>query len=98
MDSFFYYLCPPPNDRFRDVAQPGSALAWGARGRKFESCRPDQQEARSESCGFCLFGSVGELALLRERTNKTVPTLSGRGFLRNAEGFKITAGNLGRPD
>jgi hypothetical protein len=24
------------------VAQPGSALAWGARGRKFESCRPDQ--------------------------------------------------------
>jgi hypothetical protein len=25
----------------RDVAQPGSALAWGARGRKFESCRPD---------------------------------------------------------
>ncbi len=26
---------------FRDVAQPGSALAWGARGRKFESCRPD---------------------------------------------------------
>src|SRR5271169_768795 len=26
----------------RGVAQPGSALAWGARGRKFESCRPDQ--------------------------------------------------------
>lgn len=26
----------------RDVAQPGSALAWGARGRKFESCRPDK--------------------------------------------------------
>ena len=28
-------------DRVRDVAQPGSALAWGASGRKFESCRPD---------------------------------------------------------
>ena len=28
--------------RIRDVAQPGSALAWGARGRKFESCRPDR--------------------------------------------------------
>ena len=27
--------------RVRDVAQPGSALAWGARGRKFESCHPD---------------------------------------------------------
>src|SRR5687768_8526781 len=26
----------------RDVAQPGSALAWGARGRRFESSRPDQ--------------------------------------------------------
>ena len=26
----------------RDVAQPGSALAWGARGRVFESLRPDQ--------------------------------------------------------
>ena len=29
------------NPNLRDVAQPGSALAWGARGRKFESCRPD---------------------------------------------------------
>ncbi len=27
----------------RDVAQPGSVLAWGARGRKFESCRPDKR-------------------------------------------------------
>ena len=26
----------------RGVAQPGSALAWGARGRMFESSRPDQ--------------------------------------------------------
>ena len=26
---------------FRDVAQPGSAHVWGACGRKFESCRPD---------------------------------------------------------
>ena len=25
----------------RGVAQLGSALAWGARGRKFKSCRPD---------------------------------------------------------
>lgn len=32
------YICSPV---VRDVAQPGSALAWGARGRKFESCRPD---------------------------------------------------------
>ena len=26
----------------RDVAQLGSALAWGARGRRFKSSRPDQ--------------------------------------------------------
>ena len=26
----------------RGVAQPGSALDWGSRGRRFESCRPDQ--------------------------------------------------------
>ena len=28
----------------RGVAQPGSALAWGARGREFESRRPDHAE------------------------------------------------------
>jgi hypothetical protein len=27
----------------RDVAQPGSAHAWGAWGRKFESCHPDHE-------------------------------------------------------
>jgi hypothetical protein len=38
---------PRPPDRvhlyIRAVAQPGSALAWGARGRGFESRQPDQQ-------------------------------------------------------
>ena len=27
--------------RYRGVAQPGSASALGAEGRRFESCRPD---------------------------------------------------------
>jgi hypothetical protein len=27
----------------RDVAQPGRALVWGTRGRKFKSCRPDKK-------------------------------------------------------
>ncbi len=31
------------NLRIRDVAQSGSVLAWGARGRKFESCHPDKK-------------------------------------------------------
>ena len=29
-------------EQSRGVAQPGSALAWGARGRGFKSRRPDQ--------------------------------------------------------
>lgn len=27
----------------RGVAQPGRVLAWGARGRRFDSCHPDQK-------------------------------------------------------
>ncbi len=30
------------------MAQPGSAFALGARGRRFESCRPDQRQLRSD--------------------------------------------------
>ena len=33
----------------RGVAQPGSALAWGARGREFESRRPDQNSRKKET-------------------------------------------------
>jgi len=32
----------------RGVAQPGSALAWGARGRKFKSCHPDEHKNGSQ--------------------------------------------------
>jgi hypothetical protein len=31
--------------QFRGVAQPGSVLAWGARGRGFESRHPDLLKA-----------------------------------------------------
>ena len=31
-------------NRVRDVAQPGSALRSGRRGRKFESCHPDKKQ------------------------------------------------------
>ena len=43
--------------RFRDVAQPGSALRSGRRGRKFESCHPDFFENEREffiSCLTCI--------------------------------------------
>ena len=36
---------------FRGVAQPGSAPAWGAGGRRFESCHPDQLKQRLRSQG-----------------------------------------------
>ena len=49
---------------FRDVAQPGSAHVWGAWGRKFESCHPDQMistkvKARKTQClrAFLIFSS-----------------------------------------
>ena len=35
----FYHNCI--NTFRRGVAQPGRVLAWGARGRRFDSCRPD---------------------------------------------------------
>ena len=44
----------------RGVAQPGSALAWGARGREFESRRPDQKtKMRSSQDGlfYCVIVS-----------------------------------------
>ena len=34
-------ICSAADLPSRDVAQPGSALAWGARGREFKSRRPD---------------------------------------------------------
>ena len=36
---------------FRDVAQPGSAHVWGAWGRKFKSCHPDER-ASNFWCSF----------------------------------------------
>jgi hypothetical protein len=38
----------------RDVAQLGSALAWGARGRKFKSCRPDHWTSGGHQSAFFL--------------------------------------------
>ena len=40
----------------RGVAQPGSALAWGARGRVFESLRPDHILKKDQAIsGLVLF-------------------------------------------
>ena len=39
----------PPRLGCRDVAQFGSALDWGSRGRRFKSCRPDGEIGRCSS-------------------------------------------------
>jgi hypothetical protein len=68
---------------FRDVAQPGSALAWGARGRKFESCRPDKtREALTKSGLFCFARLFIFLVFNREDGPKAweVRGCAGKGF------------------
>ena len=51
----------------RGVAQPGSALAWGASGRWFESSRPDcvmyqktSKARKSMVCGFSYPHSISK--------------------------------------
>ena len=39
--------------RYRGVAQLASVLAWGARGRKFESSRPDKKQGATENVAPC---------------------------------------------
>ena len=49
--------------RKRVVAQFGSALDWGSRGRRFKSCQPDQHFEGSAKAGpFCLFGRIAILS------------------------------------
>ena len=56
----------PPQDPYRGVAQPGSALAWGASGRWFKSSRPDHLKAplslrNPEAAGPSLFPNAASL-------------------------------------
>ena len=37
-----FIVCGYIERKVRDVVQPGRALAWGARSRRFKSSRPDQ--------------------------------------------------------
>ena len=51
----------------RDVAQPGRALAWGARGRQFKSARPDHS--------VCRFQSTFPAIAVRDCRPRSTPTL-----------------------
>ncbi len=42
----------------RAVAQLGSALPWGGRGRRFKSCRSDQSRVLLVGSGIELFSGV----------------------------------------
>ena len=53
-------------DGHRGVAQLASALAWGARGRKFESFRPDTMKKELQNSFF----------LFPPHNNNTTSTLS----------------------
>ena len=39
----------------RGVAQPGRVLAWGARGRRFESCHPDHKNKKRPCADFYFY-------------------------------------------
>lgn len=59
------YICTPiylAIGEVRVVAQPGSAFAWGARGRWFESSPPDGR-ASIPRCSFLLGESEGGIEL-----------------------------------
>ena len=44
------------------VAQFGSVLEWGSRGRRFNSCHPDQRKplVRKDEAVFAVLGKVAE--------------------------------------
>ena len=55
------------NSRLRRVAQPGSALAWGARGREFESRHADHQNQRVTSHKDVARFSLGPRSIKRNK-------------------------------
>ena len=48
----------------RGVAQPGRVLAWGARGRRFDSCHPDQRVQTARQGRFLFFNTCVEFELI----------------------------------
>ena len=68
----------------RDVAQPGRALAWGARGRQFKSARPDHL--------FIQFYYTFSATAARDCRPRSTPTMrlsrSGGASIRSARGAR----------
>ena len=71
---------------FRDVAQPGSALAWGARGRGFKSRRPDEKQRKGKPSGLPFRVSRRVTGIVRRKIPVRVPTNLGLAFSCFEEG------------
>ena len=82
---------------FRDVAQSGSVLAWGARGRWFESSRPDFKNKVLQFCRAFLFEqNFREVAPPIRRC--TSMGARGRWFEPSRPDFKRKTARISRPN
>src|SRR5437660_8507774 len=97
----------PPLDPYRGVAQPGSALAWGASGRWFKSSRPDHWRpliflefpGRSGASAFGFGLPVAKVAVFRSGTTGAgARSLSGpKVELRDCGAHVLDAGASSSP-
>jgi hypothetical protein len=71
----------------RGVAQPGSALAWGASGRWFKSSRPDHLSTESSAAGSRDMAAGGLAA--------DADPVAARAL--NLSGYRVCCGPLSRP-
>jgi hypothetical protein len=74
----------------RDVAQLGSALDWGSRGRRFESGRPDHQNRKSEAVS-----PLGEVASRPSKAANVATGVATRCKTAGSEGGRSS--RLGGP-
>ena len=61
------YNIPCASERHLGVAQLGSVLEWGSRGREFKSLHPDQK--KPENSGFFLFVLSLPIFIQKEHPN-----------------------------
>src|SRR5581483_300635 len=75
----------------RDVAQPGRALAWGARGRQFKSARPDQFCSSRSVFHFVFRGTARDLHC---RMHRDETAIHGNGAMQFRIGRVIASASL----